>query len=234
MKRYAQGIFIGTILVMLFFWSLSYAGNPTTSSITAQTIIDRAERYLDSSSDPFFTDNDYIQWIDEAVKETIERTGCLETARSTIPLVANTNRYTLGSTYLKVQAIEHDNGDTTDTHQVITLARTSNTDIGHGNETGRPQIYAVWNNYIEVWPIPRTEEADTSLYVYSTPLPTGVSATSSAIETPAYLDSAIVYFVVSKAYLKDNQFDRSSKYYDIYEKRISEYTASIIQRKPLE
>ena len=59
-------------LVVFFVYAITYAGTIATSSITAQTIIDRAKNDLNSTTnsgvtDPTYSDNDFIQWINEAV-----------------------------------------------------------------------------------------------------------------------------------------------------------------------
>jgi len=230
-------IYLGAILIWaaLSLYS-AHAASTTTSGITATTIASRAQVYLDAANDPFYTNAKFVQWIDEAVKETVNKTGCLETTSVSVTLEANVDKYSITGAvnFLKVIAVEHDNGDTTDPKQIITLDRTNKNDIGHNDKTGRPQIYAIWNNQIQVWPIPRTSEAGTSLYIYRVPLPTGVSAIDSAIETPAYLDTAILYYVVAMGSFADQKQGLGNLFMTLYENRIAEYNALMIQRKPIE
>lgn len=230
MKKYVLSI------SLIFFIAVSaFAGTTETSSITAATIIAKARVHLDAVNDTdFFPDSDFVKWIDEAVRETINKTDCTETTPITKALVANTFRYDPGQSFLKVVTIVHDNGDTTDDQQYVTLDRVHINDIGHNDSTGRPQVYAVWNDQIEVWPTPRTDEASTNLYIYTVPLPTGVSATDSAIETPAYLDMALLYYVVAMGNFKNDRPDKGAIFLDLYEKRIVEYKAMVTQRKPME
>lgn len=227
------------LVVFLLGWLMvlacvALAGTTETSGITAATIITRAERYLDAADDPFYTDDDFIQWIDEAVKETVNRTGCLETTAITIPLVANTYDYALGQSFLRIISVEHDNGDTADHKQIISLDRVNKIDIGHNDTKGRPRLYCLWNNKLQVWPIPRTADAGTNLYVYTSPLPSGVSVTTSVIETPAYLDVALLYYVVAQAHFKNDRPGRAATFLGLYEKRLNEYIALVLQRKPVE
>jgi hypothetical protein len=222
------------VLIFLLVFGTSYAGTIATSGITANTIISRAQVYLDSADDPFFNTTDYVQWIDEAVKETANRTSCLEASPSTVALVANQYRYALATSFLKVVAVEHNNGDDTDNKQIMSLARTNINDIGHNNSSGRPQIYTIWNDKLVIWPIPRAEEAGTYLYIYYVTAPVGVSATSSQIETPSYFDTAILYYVVAMGNMKNGAIDKGKSFLDLYEKRIAEYNALVLQHKPLE
>lgn len=222
-------------LIAVFTALNCYAGTTETSGITAYTIQTRAERYLDVSDDPLFTDNDFIQWVDEAIRETINRTGCTQTTPITVTLSANTSRYSLGQSFLMVTAVEHDNGDTTDKSQVITLDRVHPNDLrGHNKETGRPKFYSVWNNLLEIWPIPRTDHASTSLYVYTVPLPTGISATSSSVETPAYFDVALLYYTVAMGLFKNDRFEEGNVFLKLYEQRIEEYNTLVLRKTPIE
>lgn len=223
-----------SIIIVLFFIGVCCAGTTETSGITAQTIITRVERYLDIADDPLYSDNDFIQWIDEAVRETVNRTGCLEASPITVALVANTYRYDPGQSFLRVVSIEHDNGDTADKLQIMTLDRVNINDLGHNKEKGRPKVYAVWNDQIVIWPIPRTDEAGTSLYVYTVSLPTGIVATTDAIETPAYFDMAIINYVAAMAHFKNNQMVKGASFLNLYEQRIAEYNALVLHRNPVE
>lgn len=225
---------IVSIIIVLFLCGLSFSGTTETSGITAQTIITNVKRTINSESDPLYDDNDFIQWIDEAVRETVNRTDCLETTRISKTLVANTYVYDPGQSFLRVVAVFYDNGDTTDDQQVRTLDRVHINDIGHNDATGDPQIYAVWNDQVEIWPIPRTTQDGNSIYIYTVPLPTGVSATSSAIETPAYLDTALTYYVIAMAYFKDDRPDKAKTFLDLWEKRLAEYKAIVVRQTPIE
>lgn len=225
-------ILLVCFLVLVHAWA--YAGTTATSGITAQAIIDRAERTLNAVDDSFYDDSDMVQWIDEGVREIVNMTGCLDASPVTVTLIVGTRVYSLGQSFLQVMAVEHDNEDTTDHQQVITLDRIRKNDVGHNDTTGRPRVYSVWNNNIEIWPIPRADESGELLYIYSVTLPTGVSTMSSAIETPAYFDVTLLYYVVSMAYYKDEQFAKGDKFLGLFYNRVEMYKTLVLRRVPIE
>lgn len=55
-----------------------------------------------------------------------------------------------------------------------------------------------------VYPIPAT--SGTSAIVYMVPKPSGVTATTSAIETPAVYDRALIIYATAQAFYKDGKF----------------------------
>lgn len=217
--------------------SIVYAGTTETSGITANTIITNARRHLNASNDStFFVASDFLVWIDEAVKDIAARTECLESTPVTVTMATATYRYSLGQSFLNVAHIEHDNNDTTDPYQIIGLDRVNKTVLkSKVRESGRPKFFAVWNNQIEVWPKPSSAEASTYLYVYPVSIPTGVSTTSSPIETPTYFDLALVYYAVAMGHYKSGSMLPSAvgdAYMAMYEKKIAEYNALVLQKEP--
>jgi len=226
-----------TILVagcLMFIHTFAYAGTTATSGITAQAIIDRAERTLNAVDDSFYDDSDMVQWIDEGVREIVNMTGCLDASRITITLIGNVRVYSLGQSFLQIMAVEHDNEDTDDHQQIITLDRTRKNDTGHNDTSGRPRVYNVWKNNIEIWPIPRTDESGELLYIYPVTLPTGVSTMTSAIETPAYFDVTLLYYVLSMANYKDRQFAKGDKFLALFYNRVETYKTHVLRRVPIE
>ena len=127
-------------------------------------------------------------------------------------------------------------GETTDSYgpPLYTLDRVHPNDIGHNKETGNPKVYAVWADTLEIWPIPRSDQSGTTLYVYLVDIPSGVTATSSPIETPAYFDITVLHYVLAKAFYKDRNIVQGDKYMALFDMRIKEYLANVIRRTPIE
>lgn len=230
MKKY-----FALLIILLFFVPPVFAGTTETSGVTAYTIADRAERSLNAASSSFYTDTDWINWIDAGVREIVNQTECLEASAISLTLSANTRRYDPAQSFLRISSVEYDNGDTTDPYQIYTLNRVHKNDLGHGSEkAGPPKSYCVWNDQIEVYPIPRSAESGTTLYVYTVSFPSGVTSMSSPIETPAYLDSALLYYAMAQAYLKARQNEMWQKTMGLFDARIKEYLTLIVRRQPLE
>jgi len=214
----------------------AYAGSQTTSGVTVQTIIDRVRIGLSetTASTSFWSDADLTRFTDQAVKEVVHRTKCLETSSESVTLVANTWSYTLTSAFMDIEAIIYDSGDTTSKIQVFTLDRTDIKAIGHSKETGPPKFWVLWNDALLIWPIPRSTEAGTTLYVYLDTTPSGVTATTSLIETPAYFDDAIIAYVKAQAFLKpgSGQEALGVLWLKRFDSMVEEYFAKILKRLP--
>jgi hypothetical protein len=225
-----------TVLAVLLLWTVAFAGTTETSSITAATIITKATQNLNAANDDFYTEAGFLQWIDEAVREIVNLTDCLEAAAITKLLVDDLSWYDPAQTFLRVTTVEHDNADTADDHQVVTLDRVHKNQIGHGDESGRPTVYCVWNDQIEIWPIPRTAQVGAlkQLYIYTVTLPTGVTLTTSAIETPAFLDVALVYYVTAMGHFKNGKMSKGAAMMGLFDQRVKEYLLQTVRRTPIE
>jgi len=218
------------LLIFLLIPCGAWAGSTATSGATASDFITEVRRDLAEASAGYWADADLLQWIDEAVWEIVIRTGCLESGASNVVLQENTRQYSISGSYLYVYAVEFDSGDTTSQKQVYTLDRVDKRDIGHNQSKGNPQVYCVWNDTLEVWPIPRSDQSGTTLYVYLADAPSGVTATTSAIETPAYFDTAIKHYVKARALDKDDQGERSDRHMAVFDNRVELYFRTVTKR----
>jgi len=221
------------IISICLFLCLSipvFSGTIDTSSSTAATLITIVRADLNEATASFWADTEFTTWIDEAITEINNLARCLETTVSDVLLVANDYDYAFAVSYLDIESIIHDNGDTTSPQRIFSLAKADIKDIGHENEKGRPKIYTLWNDSIIVWPIPDSTQAGTTLHVYYIPMPSGVTATTSPIETPAYFDPAIVDYVKAKAYYKDNKSILGDKFMELFQARIANYTSNVVRR----
>lgn len=227
-RRLRQVVF--TVIAFFFLVAIAFAGSTTTSSKTAQDIIDDVRVDLNESTAVFWADSELVTWIDEAIWEITSKTRCLEETVFTISLVANTYSYTISTNFVDVETVLHDSGDNDDPTRIMALKREDITDFGHEREHGRPKKYCIWDNKLLVWPVPDSTWAGTDLYLYVVSFPAGVSGTGSSIETPAYFDTAIKYYVLAKAYYKDNKEVRGNYYMSLFEKMLQDYINTVIRR----
>jgi hypothetical protein len=241
--------FLKIFLITCFLTALAvpaYAGSTTVSGTTAQTFIDRARNDLKESASSattlFWTDGMLIQWIDEAVKEIVYKTRCLESAVSNQLLTENVRSYSIAtasgaSQYLDIEKVEYDmgiSGDTVHKSQIYDLDRVpfSSLRYGHEKEKGDPKTYSLWNDTLYVWPIPRSDQSGNTLYIYRTLLPDGVKSSTSAIETPAYFDPAILLYVEARAKYREHQ-NHAQFQNDLatFNARIQQYRIDIMRRE---
>lgn len=216
--------------ILLFLSSPSYAGTIATSSETAADVITRVQTDLNDDSSTFWTAANYYQWIDEAITEIVNRTRCLEETVFTISLTADTYSYAVGQSYTDIETIFYDSGDTTDKQRVYTVKKQNIREIAHSKEVGRPKVYCLWADKVVVWPIPGSDESGTTLYVYAVESPSGVTTSTSPIETPAPLDPAITNYVKAKALFKDGKELKGKYYMGLFGESIKAYILNILRR----
>jgi hypothetical protein len=245
-NRIKQGLYGVTLALLLLLPVSLYAGGTTTSGVTAQTVIDRVRADLNETTASFWTDTQLVKWMDEAVKEIVYKTRCVETGTS-LYVVKALDRYVpfSGSTMLDIEKVEHESGVTWvytgsgstrfDTNYIMDLERQPFRNLRSGNdkETGRPKVFSVWNNRIYFYPIADEAQAGTTLYVYYIPYPTGVTASASPIETPSYFDLAIYDYVKAKALLKDSN-PNADYFLKSFNQRIVDYIVNVLRRNVFE
>jgi len=226
------------LCVCLFLALPCYAGTVATSGDTAADVITRVRYDLNdtNSSNYAWSDTSLLSWIDQAVKEIVNRTRCLESGVSNIIVIEDVRSYLITSSYLDVEKAEYDiglSGTTTKQSQIYDLDRVPFAKLRYGQETevGNPKAFAVWNDDLYIWPIPRSEQSGNTIYLYTIGLPSGVTETTSTIETPAYFDTAIDLYVKSKALLKDNREETSKLYMTLFIDICNKYRQDIMRRE---
>lgn len=224
--------FILFVLIWICLWVTPvHAGTIDVSGATVATLITTVRYNLNETTATFWADAEFILWCDEAITEIVNQTRCLEHAFTSIKLVDMDFDYELASSYLDIEAVYHNNADITDPYIIISLQRMDIKDFAHIRESGRPKFWTLWGDLILIWPLPDTTYAGTYLYVYYVTLPTGVSQTTSAIETPAYFDPAIIDYMCAKALYKDNKPILADKYMASFQNRINIYNVNIVHHQ---
>jgi len=225
-----------TLLICLFLLipSIGHGGTTATSGVTAQSIINDVRKDLNEVTPVKWSDRELLQWMNEAVWEINSLTRCLESAATSIVLVQDDYDYDINGSYLDIEMVLYDSGVTTEDTQIYTLDRVNIKDIGHERERGNPKKYCIWNDDIIVWPIPRSDQAGNSIYLYKISLPSGITTSTSSIETPAYFDLAILNYIKAKALLKYNQDALGLKFMEIFDRAIENYPSSVIRRNVTE
>jgi len=237
-----QRKYIILICVWLFLSmsSFAWAGNTVTSGVTAQDIIDRVRYDLNDTDSGTYSDAFLANLVDEAIWEIVSRTQCLETGASNMVVSDGVRNYALadasGVSSMAVIKVEFDigvdSGATKTKSQIYDLTRVPFKMLRYAKEkeVGDPKTFAVNNNTLYVWPIPRSEQSGNTLYVYRSLMPAGVSSTSSVIETPASLDPAIWHYVRARALYREEKEARGNYYMGLFETMVQRYEALVMQR----
>lgn len=132
--------------------------------------------------------------------------------------------------FVNVSLVIHDSGTAGDKTRIFSLDMATGP-IGHEREQGRPKVYGVWDNNLLIWPIPGSNEAATSLYLFEVELPEAITASTDTIVTPIFFDDAIVNYVKAKACLKDDRETTGVFYMSLFDRAINEYMVNILGRQ---
>lgn len=227
---------IGMIVTVLLLWIGGYvkAGTVSRSNITAATVISDIRYYIRDTEHPYrWPDAQLLVWIDEAVRATVNQTRCMESAPSGQTVYPYQKTYSLSGTWLDIEKVEYDSGDTQSATRIFDLKRVPFTDMHYGREKeiGNPKTFSVWNDELYLWPMPGSDQSGTSIYVYAVSLPSGVSLTSSPIETPAYLDTALYYHIKAQAMFENGEEEKGEAYLKLWEAQCLKYRQDIMRRE---
>ena len=220
--------------IVMFSFEGAHAATTSTSGVTAQTVMDRARIDLNESTAVMWPDSNLLQWMDEAVREIVYQTRSLESAASNVIMNQDVYTYPISGSFLDIETALHDSGDTTEATKVFALKRIDIKDFGHSKETGKPKFFTIWANSLLIWPIPDSDQSGSTVILYRVTLPSGITTTSSQIETPSYFDPAILNFLKARAFYKDVKEALGNYYMGLFDKRIREYMINVQRREVLD
>ena len=218
------------ILLAVFFVFLScsicFGAGQTSSGKTANDIITNVRQILNETTASFWTDAELLDWIDEAVKDIVSKSHCLEDT-ATIVLSTNTKAYSWSgaSDYVIIEpeGVFFLNHNTSKYTKLVN----DKTVIGHTSNEGQPTHWYEFGNEVHVWPVPTSAYSGSTIYADYIPVPTKIIATTGNIETPAIYDNAIVWYVVSMAKAKDKNANESAVFMKIYDELVNRYRVDI-------
>lgn len=189
---------------MLLISTVAFAASQQTSSTTAASIINRAEIFLDDTNNDVWTAAELLQWLNDGQRDIVLRTHCLE-ATEEVSLVANTIEYAISSTYSKVRAAIYVDASSPPMYKA--LRRGSPYNIGNlpedWNEAAEdvPVFWYDWGGMIGIYPFLASVTTET-VKLYLVTRPTDITSTDN-ITIPAIYDTALVYYIVAQARLRD-------------------------------
>jgi len=218
------------LVLLLLPPSSAFSGGQTVSGKTVDDLVTEARYILNesaSASGKMWTDAEIETWINDAVRNIIARTHCLESSEQHT-LDSGTSEYTISNDYVFVKTVLYQSGET----EFRALLPSSVDVLGYvpGDE---PKHFYEYNGKVGVFPLKDSRDATVSgntIYVYYVPMQETLSGTSS-IPTPASFDRAILYYTISQAFLKDGQMDRSDRFWSQYSQEIDRYRMDFLERK---
>jgi len=216
--------------VLLFCWpGPVLPWSQTTSGITAQNIIDDVRQDINESTASYYDDTaDMVYWINEAVHIIASSAGCIEVSEDII-LSGGTMAYTLSTSHYDLKSFHlYDSGVVNSPERFSFIRKIQQNLLPDIPEQElRPKYCFEAKGQFCVWPVPGTDISGTTVTVYMSSIPTGVTGVTSQIETPEFFDPAIRNYVRSKAYFKDSREHRGAFFMSLFTSRLQEYIARI-------
>lgn len=212
--RYKLRVFFLTLLILLSFIQLSFAGSQQTSSTLASAIIVNARYYLNESSASFWSDAELLVYLNDGTLDIVARTHCLE-AIETETLVADTLAYALADSFIVIKAVIYDGSRA--------LTKGSIDGIGDLDPSlGEPSRWTQWESNVIVYPAPDASAAGNDIDVYTVKRPASV-ASGAAVLIPAYYDKALTLYIVAQALKRDKRYAESNAVLSEYLAELNRY-----------
>ena len=219
-------------IAVLFLIGIAFSGSETTSGKTANNLITIIRYHLNESTASFWSDTELLSHINDAIREIVEKTHCIESIEF-FTLSSGVTEYAISSDYVYINRALYMSGVTSGTSVYSTLKRLRRQEpiYGYTNEDlEAPEFFYDSNGYLSVWPVTDDSSGNT-VAAYYVPLQTALSGASSIV-TPASLDDAIVYYTTAQAFIKDGRYDRSTYFMNLFRQEIGEFRQQFVYPKP--
>ena len=178
-----------------------------TSSTLASTFITDIRSVLNESAsvtNPFWTDAEFLVWLNKAIIDVTARSKCTETTES-IVLVQGQVEYILSTSYIDVVGVFYNDGNV-----LKGLQQRKIKDVGLSEYSTTPLYWYEWNGKVGIYPVADLTAEGTEVTVYLIPKPVAVTSTD-LIPTPACFDELLILFVTARAWRKDSQPGKASE-----------------------
>lgn len=230
---------ITIISVLLFVICLlsnaSYAGDQSASGKTTTSLITEAKDILnDDLTNPYWLNAELLRWLNSGVQEVIEISGCLETSQMET-LTAGVSEYAISLDYVRINDVFYQSGLTT----FKVLAKEGRSIIGRIPAViTEPEYWYEAIGAVGIYPMVDSDTpgggiitvSGNTIYIILTALQADLTS-GSAIPTPSCFDSAIVYYILKQAFLKDRQGEMAKYYETKYQQKIA-YCIELLDKSP--
>ena len=197
------------VLIVLLFSLNAYAASQDVSSTTAATIIDNVEYLLNDENNDMWSAGSLLIWLNEGQVSIATQAQCLEATES-IDLASSTLEYTITSSYITVKAVHYVDSDSA----IKALLPGSPVSVGQVEDPSEPVFFYDWSGKLGIYPMlsARTTETITIYYVV---LPAEVASTDN-ITIPKIYESALKYYVLAQAWLRDRTYSKYARMMTLY------------------
>jgi hypothetical protein len=220
MRKY---LLFSLILVLAAF--PVWAGDQTTSGVTAQTLVDDAQVYLNDAGNDLCTDQQLLQFLNDGMKDLVALSHCYQTTE-TITLLSGVTQYDLSTHFMTIKGAIYNGGSTTYNKPLEEWDLFDGGEDGKGlgmpEDVGEPVYWDEFAGEIAIWPAPTSSVSGYRVTTYLVAVPSGVTI-DQAIPTPAIYDKALTYYITAQAWYRDRQFGFGDYFMGRYEAEIARY-----------
>lgn len=178
------------------------------------------QRY-NAVGDSFFSDDMVWDIIYQASMELANEAFVIQ-RKYTTTSVASQREYEFPTSTIAIRRVAY-NGIKVDPVSIDQNPDTSTTEV-----TGRPWLYAIWNDQIELYPTPSASGDTIEIYTYNEPQP--VEATST-LEVPSEYHPAMIDYGLSVFYAKDGNPSMSQYHERKWEKSVEKIKRTEAKKK---
>lgn len=174
-------------------------------------IANRVKRQFGDQAGIQITDTDIIRWINDAQEDIANDNQGLLEATGVADIVSGQQDYSLPADFSMLRSLQY-NGvhlqklSFNEFNEYIDGFKKTNPPL-YGN--GIPDSFMVWNNTVTMFPTPNQSIVG-GLTIYYIRHPTQIASFSDAITVPVQYHSAIVDFVLQKAYELDEDMQKAN------------------------
>ncbi len=169
---------------------------------TVATLITKARRRINQTSETFHTAADMLAYAGEAQDYIVTETNCLEEI-STSSVVTSQQAYALPSDFQDMDRLLYED------QRVLRVDKTQidELEIEEEEHSGEPEVYYIYDSQFWLFPIPSSSEDGNELKLFYYKKPLALSATTSSLEIDTRFDGAVVAYMTYLAFLKEKEFD---------------------------
>lgn len=212
-----------SLLLLLLPALPAAAGTQTNSSTAVSTFLTWAKSEINDDSGGFFTDAEAIRWINDAVYSIASQARCLE-ASENATIYTGQIVYSISTSHYDIETVLYDSGDAADPQRYTFLDKIDPKSAYTLNkEKGRPKYWWEWENTLNVWPAPGSDQNATTVQMFLIEKPGAISATTDEIPLPYYFDNAIRLYMRVKFYEKDEKPASANYYRGLFNNEVSLY-----------
>jgi len=196
-------------------------GSSTISGMNGQDVITAVRDLLNEAEVGFWNDTQMLKWINAGIVDIVGKTWCIGTSES-ITLATDTVEYTLTNSTITTVAVVYNSA------KGLVIGHPSM--LGHVHDVAEPVYYYIFNNKCGIIPKPAAAIAGNTCEVYQIPMPTAITVSGSVV-LPSYLDDCLQYYVMWKAFLKDDRPEEAVGMENKYGKDIVAFRSDLLQQK---